>query len=72
MAQDRTEYQIDCTQLQREGRNIETLTLTDISPEMVLMQQAKVRIEGLRTKVGYQGQALAANWRRRLSNVSQT
>ncbi len=72
VASDDSDYRIDCTQIQREGRNVETLTLTDISPEIVLMEQCKTRIAGYRTKVGFQGQPLAHNWRRRLSNVSQT
>ena len=69
---DRQNYDVDCTQVIREGRQVRVQTWADISPEMVLSEHTRVFTEALLSKVPYEGSPLGANWRKRLANVTET
>ena len=71
MAKTSPPYIIDKTSVRREGRELEVTTLTDISPEVVLVQKMRLHIAARQAGVPIESRPLPSTWRKRLAHVTE-
>jgi len=69
MTEDNPDYFVDHTQISRSGRDVSLTTVTDISPEMVLMQKVSLYVKSIQAGTSFDDTTLNSIWRKRLANV---